>query len=77
MGRKESAVKPRVPLFVIALLIGASTWMHRTTSADADPAPKGQAVVPAAPGGGDSGSPNQRPLEVSQASTSLLNWESQ
>jgi hypothetical protein len=29
-------VKPRVPLFVVALLIGASTWtMHRSTSADA------------------------------------------
>jgi hypothetical protein len=41
-------VKPRVPLFVVALLIGASTWtMHRSTSADAQAARTSQPAAPA------------------------------
>jgi hypothetical protein len=39
-----------VPLFVVALLIGASTWtMHRSTSADAQAGRPPRETVPATP----------------------------
>jgi hypothetical protein len=63
-------VKPRVPLFVVALLIGASSWMmHRSTSADRAQDP----TVPVMPRvKDDSVKPAARPAAYSPASLELF-----
>jgi hypothetical protein len=68
-------VKPRVPLFVVALLMGASTWtMHRSTSADAQPERASQPPVPVAPrvSQESQAKPKARPAAYSAASLELF-----
>ena len=72
-------MKPRVPLFVVAFLIGASTWtMHRSTSADAQ---AGRAPQATAPGVSisetESSKPAARPAGHSPGSLDLLAARSQ